>query len=473
MRSLRQTLIGLTLAVTAVVGTAADLLLYEASRTQSLAAFDAALRDKARAVATALEQGRHGVRLELEQADLVEFRPTRHPSFLEVRDAGGQLVYQSPSLAGRARLATPTGDLPQALVLPNGLTGRALALTATPRRDSDDDDADRYSSVTPVTLVLARDTDALDDASERLAWLLVVIGLCAAAGVAAALAWAVGRGLRPVNALAAGIDALGDHPDGAQLALPGAPVELQPVVDRLNDLLRRLAGAFERERSFAADVAHELRTPLAGVRTTLEVTLSRDRTTPEYAAALNTCLGVVTALGNLVEDLLLLARLDAGRAAPRRQACRPAELVQASWSLLAERSAANRQELRVAGSGDLTVFSDPALVSRIVTNLLDNAVSHGGAGVVQVDLTDGWMLVVTNPGSQLNQSQAEQAFARFWRGDAARTDVGSHCGLGLSFVRAAAEALGGIVSVETQCGGIFKVTVDFRTPPEPSWESHV
>src|SRR5205823_192888 len=95
-----------------------------------------------------------------------------------------------------------------------------------------------------------------------------------------------------------------------RLAVEEVPSELAPVVNRLNDLLTRLHAAFDRERSFTANVAHELRTPLAGLVTTLEVCRSRAREPQAYQAVIERCLGITQGLRSMIENLLTLARAD-------------------------------------------------------------------------------------------------------------------------------------------------------------------
>ena len=110
----------------------------------------------------------------------------------------------------------------------------------------------------------------------------------------------VRHGLAPLNAIAAQIGAIRRRTSRHVSIREPTPREIAPIQDRLNDLLPRLQASFQRERRFTADVAHELRTPLAGVRSTIEVTLMRARPSQEYQAVLSECLGIVQNMQTMV-----------------------------------------------------------------------------------------------------------------------------------------------------------------------------
>src|SRR5262249_6299830 len=148
--------------------------------------------------------------------------------------------------------------------------------------------------------------------ADRLRWL--TLGLCAGAMLLSggALWWAVSRATRPVRRLAEQIGELRET-DLSALDARGLPTELVPVVDRLNALLLRVGEAFTPERGVSADVAHELRTPLAGLLATLEVCRSRPRDSEGYETAIDKSLKMLSLMQGLVENLLLLARAEGGQ----------------------------------------------------------------------------------------------------------------------------------------------------------------
>ena len=465
-RSLRTRLVlGATLG-TAGVFLAAGVLLYALVRDGLVAQFDRALLDKARLLASATEWEDEELDLNFDEFDMHEFDRADRPAYLQVWLTDGAVAFRSPSLAG-ADLERLAGSLDAPLcrrvILPDGRPGRATGFTMTPKTEGSSPPSDAAA----VTVVLARGTAPVDAVLAQLAMLLVLVGLVAV-GLSAGVLWlTVRRGLRPVDGLANQIAGLGEADLAARLEAPDAPRELVPVVDRLNDLLGRLEAAFQRERGFSADVAHELRTPLAGIRSTLDVALTRPRGAPEYEEVLRGCLRIAVQLQRMVEHLLTLARLDAGQVEIRPEAVCVNTLARDAWEPLTESAEARRLQVRWALGDDVRVTTDRSLLDLVVRNVLENAVVHadeGGSVVVETAAKGhGADVRVTNSGSRLSGQQADHVFERFWRGDAARTEAGVHCGLGLPLVKEIVAALGGSVAVQSTEGGEFEITISIPT----------
>jgi len=244
-----------------------------------------------------------------------------------------------------------------------------------------------------------------------------------------------------------------------------------PIKDRLNDLLSRLEDAFSRERRFTADVAHELRTPLAGLRATIEVTLARARDSTEHETVLSDCLAITDNMQTMVANLLMLARLDAHQVALRREPIRPAELADSAWR--AYRDRANNRHINFENSipEQITCQSDGEHVSMVLQNILANAVEYADDnGQIRITARrDGGSIeiAVSNTGCRLSAEQTSQVFDSFWRADASRSDAGVHCGLGLALVKKIAIALGGTVTAEIDQPDIFtiRLTIPCRETP--------
>lgn len=488
MRSLRATLILGTTIGTAAVLVAAGVLLYGLGADALLDQFDRALFDKARLLASAMEWEGGQLDLNVDEFDMHEFAAPDRPAYLEVWLPDGAVAFRSPSL-GQEDLRPVAGpiDAPalRPVTLPDGRAGRAVGILFVPRIESKqegepkDDEAPAPGAAAAddareaaVTLVLARETAPVDATLARLKVLLVVVGLAALAVSAAVLSLIVRSALRPVDHLAGRIAALDERDLAERVDVPSVPQELRPVVDRLNELLGRLRTAFERERAFSADVAHELRTPLAGLRTTMDVALTRERRPDEYRAALEDCLRITAHLQGMVENLLSLARLESGQVGPGADAVSPNDLLRDAWATLEETAAARRLRVEWALGPEHAVTSDAALLALVARNILENAAVHADeGGSVRIETAprgSGVEVRVTNTGSALSQDEAEQAFGRFWRGDAARTDAGVRCGLGLPLVGKIVAVLGGSVSVRSSRGGEFEMVVTVpASPPSP------
>ena len=311
-------------------------------------------------------------------------------------------------------------------------------------------------------MVAARETEDLDEQLASLRWLLASAGAGTVLLVLAIAALVVHQGLRPLGSLAAGIAEIRENDLSARLPADRMPAEMVPVVERLNELLGRLEEAFQRERTLTADVAHELRTPLAGIWSTVEVALSRSRTAGEYEEALRECLEIVRQTQGMADSLLSLARLEGGQTALHPEAVCLAEAVDALWRPHARQVQGNGILFENRLPADLQCTADRDTLVMVLSNLLANAAEYTEAGG-RIEIAGGAAgktveLVVSNTGCKLSAEEVAHVFDRFWRGDSARSATGVHCGLGLSLVERAVRALRGTVSAELR-GGRFTVRV--------------
>ncbi|MCY2925192.1 MAG: ATP-binding protein, partial [Planctomycetota bacterium] len=217
------------------------------------------------------------------------------------------------------------------------------------------------------------------------------------------------------------------------------------------------------------DVAHELRTPLAGARTTFEVALSRPREAHEYAEALREGLDALLPMQALVQNLMTLTRLDNGQASLDRQDVDLTAVARLCWSELARQADARRLRLEDDLPAQLVLSTDRSCLLLIVRNLLDNAVSYADpGGFVRLAARSGAQgveLSVANSGCTITQADLPRVFDRFWRGDVARTETGQHSGLGLSLVQRAVAALGGSVEAGIEASATFVVRVNLPSAP--------
>jgi two-component system OmpR family sensor kinase len=311
----------------------------------------------------------------------------------------------------------------------------------------------RVEGVDGITrIVVRRDGDrfivvgrSLEDRDEVLADLVAafVVGGPIAVVLASALGYLLaGAGLAPVEAMrrrAATVTLGGAY---EPLPLPPARDELRRLAETLNEMLDRLQSAFERERRFVADAAHELRTPVAVVKTELEGALRAGGHDAATRAALAGALEECDHLAQLAEDLLVIARSSEGRLPLRTEPVSAQALLESVRQRFADRARERGREIRVDVAPGLRLAADPARLRQALGNLVDNALRHGsgeivltarGGPAVELEVADG--------GPGFAADIADRAFERFARGDRGRT--GSGAGLGLAIVRAIAEAHGG------------------------------
>lgn len=472
MRSLRGRLLLGTGIGSTVVLLAAGLILYALVRMSLREEFDATLAAKARALMTLVEQDGDKIDFEAANLDMPEFERADHPEYFELWLADNNVLARSKSLRERdlARYGGTSGAPAFHKVhLPDGRRGRLVSLVFTPRQENNEGESPDAAGPREVTLVVARETASIDRTLAQLEFFLVGVWAVAILVTLGVLALVVRRGLRPADRLAAQIGRVDEADLSTRIELANAPAELMPVVQRLNDLFARLEAAFGREKAFSADIAHELRTPLAGLRATLEISLSNPREPAAYREAMADCLAIAQQMQAMVENLLSLARAEAGQITIARSPVDLSELLDECWKTLAERAGARglRVDWRIARPCVLQTDADK--LRQVIYNLLDNAVTYAderGRIVIENASIDGrTRLRVANTGSRVTAEQARHVFERFWRGDAARTDAALRCGLGLSLAQKIVTLLGGTIVADSTAGGEFVVTLEFGDVP--------
>jgi two-component system OmpR family sensor kinase len=274
--------------------------------------------------------------------------------------------------------------------------------------------------------------------------------------------WLASVGLRPITAMAeraARIPLTGDQ----DLGESNRSDELGQLARAFNGLVARLRAALQTQRQFMADASHELRTPVSVVRSAADVTLGRDhRDEGEYREALTMIGHEARRLGRLVEDMLVLARADAGGYPLRPVSLYLDELVNDCRRTLDVLAAERNVSVRAQSLPEIPFVGDEELLKRMLVNLVQNAVHHTRAGgVVSIDLSNGSAIAidVTDEGSGIAAEDRERIFDRFVQLDRSRRGSGS--GLGLPIARWIAEAHGGALTLESSSttGSTFRVVL--------------
>jgi heavy metal sensor kinase len=248
-----------------------------------------------------------------------------------------------------------------------------------------------------------------------------------------------------------------------RLEIGAASEELRVLADSFNELLSRLDQSFETMRRFVADASHELRTPLSVIRGEADVALDRDRSAAEYRESLAIIQDEARRLTRLVDDLLNLARADAGHVNLRLEEFYLNDLLAECCRSMQARASAQNVELECRPASDVSFRGDQELLRRAVVNLLDNAIRYTPAGGrVEVSLErapDGLRIQVRDTGIGISPDVAPHVFERFYRGDQARSRQNGGFGLGLSIVQWIAESHDGKVELDSQPGAGSTFTV--------------
>jgi len=322
-----------------------------------------------------------------------------------------------------------------------GLTGpvRVMAVRAGPADD-------------PQTVLVARSMSDVLKGIGLLRTILLIVFPLLVLGLSA-VAWRViGATLRPVEALRQGAEEITGR--STRLPVPAGRDEIHRLAVTLNGMLDRLEAGRARQREFVADAAHELRSPLANMRTQLEVA-QRLGPAAEWPAVGDDLLADTQRLARLVDDLLLLARSDDSSGRVHHELVELAELLREITTRYAT--------VEVLSEDPLWISAEPDAVRRVVANLLDNAVRYARS-VVRVDArTDGSCVVitVTDDGPGIPAEDRGRVFERFTRLDDARARDAGGAGLGLAIVRELVRRHGGTVALADASPGL---RVEVRLP---------
>lgn len=376
--------------------------------------------------------------------------------------AWAQAGYPGPTPPGLPPQTTPTPPPPPGSDVP-----RLFIQCARPQRSID---AVLQQFAAERDEELARLASEIRRARTRLRLEIAAVGLVAFLAVATGGPLLVGRGLRPVGQLSEAVSRVSEKDfrlpyDGTDLA-----VELVPIHARLTQTLDLLRRAFAREKQAVADISHELRTPVAALLATLDVTLRKPRSTEQYRATLEECRVICRQLSQLVERIMTLAALDAGNDRTLISRVDAAELAAGCAAVIRPLAAANGITVTTHVEEPLELDTDAGKLREILMNLLHNAVEYNKPqGTIGLTARrDGpWVVFeVRDTGIGMTPEVKERIFERFFRADPSRHATGVHAGLGLAIVREYVDRLGGRVEVESEpdVGSTFRVSLP-ATPP--------
>jgi two-component system OmpR family sensor kinase len=284
----------------------------------------------------------------------------------------------------------------------------------------------------------------------------IILMLCVGGGYLLA-----GRALRPIESVTAELDAIGPTSLSSRLPVPPVADEVARLTTEINSLLERLEQAAATERRFSSDAAHELRTPLAVLRTGLEVALARDRSSAENRAALGAAHREALSLCRIADELLMLSRLN-GEVMVDRQKLNLRALLNEIVGTVGPLAQSHKIKLSVSEPEDVFVNGNEGHLRRLIVNLLDNALKFTPAGgSIDVSLksdANRAIIRVADTGQGIHPAELPHIFDRFFRGAGS---PGEGSGLGLSLCREIARAHGGeIAAANLPSGGsAFVVTL--------------
>ena len=261
----------------------------------------------------------------------------------------------------------------------------------------------------------------------------------------------ISLGLRPVEQVGAQLQTITRKNLKQERWTPEVVPELKPFIAALDDMLARLHEAMRQQEQFVADAAHELRTPVAVVKSTLQTIRLRPRNTPEYEQGIDESLQDLARLERLIGQLLSLARLEGTDEMSTAKVCLNS-LLDDTIRTFENRAAQEGGRIVLAESPVTWVRGDEDQLRQLFGNLLDNALRHGPAGgtvhVRMEDASDGGVMVfVCDEGGHIPPETLAHLFERFYRVDSSRAQTSGGSGLGLAIVREIADRHGGTVAI--------------------------
>lgn len=313
-------------------------------------------------------------------------------------------------------------------------------------------------------VVVGENIDDLRDTVRELVVVLAVVVPLALVALAAAVWWLVGRTLRPVDLIRRRVDEIGLADLERRVPVPGTGDEVDELATTMNRMLERLQASAERQRNFVSDASHELRTPLTRLRTALEVELAHP--SDDAVSATRAALGDVVEMQHLVDDLLFLARVDAGRTGVRSEVV-DLDVVVADEVVAAASGAT--VVVDTVGVRPVQTVGDANQLARVVRNLLTNALRFAESRVrVELSERDGRAeLTVSDDGPGIAPADRTRVFERFVRLDPARSGRDGGSGLGLAIVAEIVATHHGTVAIEPSETGGASVVVSLRLPDTP------
>jgi signal transduction histidine kinase len=318
----------------------------------------------------------------------------------------------------------------------------------------------------PYIMAIGRDTKALHVALNRLILELFAGLLCAIFFSFSVVSFIIRSSLKPLLQLEKEITAIDVNNPKEVFEIPAdLPVELSALTHQYRELLSRISGVRQRERDFSANVAHEIRTPLAGIEATLELALANDRQLEDYKERIGETLKIAMKMRTLVNRLMWFSRLQNRTEHTESTEVDLHQLIQFQLAILSESITARGLSVKEDLQTSAVFKTDETLLSILMNNLIGNAVAHSDEqSLIAVRTYDeGRCLVfeVSNAAKGFEGETLDAIFEPFYRRDSARSANDEHSGIGLALSREIASVLGLKLSVQLKTENVFSVKVIF------------
>ena len=412
---------------------------------------NAVLADKVDALQTSFEQlgGLDAVAAEINTAGSRQ----RAPFLVRVIDPTGATIGQTSGMETLlpANIFPPPASRDVAVPTEHRVAEKLFALTT----------GRALAGGQQFTIQVAQDRSSDEQVERRFGILALVVLSGSILGSILIAIPATRRGLRPLEEMKRSLERIGPTHLNERVAAANWPRELQPLAIAFDEMLKRLDDSFTRLSQFSADLAHELRTPIANMLGEAQVALSRDRSSAEYRETIESTIGECERLSGIVDNLLFVARADAASepvARKRFDARAAVEKIAAFYQTIAE-----DHHVAISCSGQGQISADPALFERAVGNLVDNALRftphNGSIEIALADSPSDFKVAISDNGSGIAPEHLPRVFDRFYRAESSRGSDGA--GLGLALVKSIVDLHGGTARIHSEPGRGTVVTLTF------------
>ena len=409
------------------------------------------LADKVDGLQTSFEQ-RGGLAAVAAEIDAAGSRQ-RAPFMVRVLDPAGATIGQTTGMETLlpANIFPPVASRETAAPSEHRVDGKLFALTTR----------HAHAGGQQFTIQVAQDRSS-DEQVERKFGILVLVVLSGSILASILIAIPVTRrGLRPLEEMKRSLERIGPTHLNERVTPANWPRELQPLAIAFDEMLKRLDDSFTRLSQFSADLAHELRTPIANMLGEAQVALSRDRSAAEYRETIESTIGECERLSGIVDNLLFVARADAATEPVERirfDARAAVEKIAAFYETIAE-----DRHVAINCSGQGQISADPALFERAVGNLVDNALrftpENGSIQIALAERANDFEVAVSDNGSGVAPEHLPRVFDRFYRAEPSRGSDGA--GLGLALVKSIVDLHGGTARIQSEVGRGTTVRITF------------
>jgi two-component system heavy metal sensor histidine kinase CusS len=377
----------------------------------------------------------------------------RSPFLVRVLDPTGGTIGQTTGMDTLLppNIFPPAASREIAMATEYRVAGKSFALTTR----------NALANGRPFTIQVAQDRSSDEQVERRFGILaLVVLSGSILASILIAIP-VTRRGLRPLDEMRRSLERIGPTHLNERVAPANWPRELKPLATAFDEMLERLDDSFTRLSQFSADLAHELRTPIANMLGEAQVALSRDRSSAEYRETIESAIGECERLSGIVDNLLFVARADAAREPVERKqfdARAAVEKIAAFYETIAE-----DRHVAINCSGHGEISADPALFERAVSNLVDNALrftpENGSIQIALADHATDFEVAVSDNGAGIASEHLPRVFDRFYRAESSRGSDGA--GLGLALVKSIVDLHGGEARIQSEIGRGTIVSLTF------------